>query len=83
VDDYWSIHPLLGCSAISEAWTKRAFWDFLHCFHLKDNSAALPHTDPNYDKLHKIRPILEAIRKNCLSNFDPGRDNAIDEAMVA
>ena len=82
-DDYWSTHPILGCPPITNGWTKRRFWAFLHCLHLNNNSTALPREDPNYDKLHKVRPIIEAVRLNCLSNFNPSRDNAIDEAMVA
>lgn len=82
-DDYWSTHPILGCEAIAKSWTKRKFWAFLHCFHLNDNAMALPREDPLYDKLHKVRPILNEVRRNCKANFVPGRDNSIDEAMVA
>lgn len=41
------------------------------------------HDNPDYDRLHKICPIVNAVKKNCLSNFDPGRVNPIYEAMVA
>ncbi len=44
---------------------------------------AAPREDPLYDELHKVRPILNEVCKNCEANFVPGRDNSIDEAMVA
>ena len=60
-DDYWSTHPILGCPAINKVWTKCKYWAFLHCFHLNDNSTALPHDHVDHDKLHKIHPILEQV----------------------
>ena len=82
-DDYWSTHPILGCPAISKVWTKRKYWAFSHCFYLNDNSTALPHDHVGHDKLHKVRPVLDQVRRNCCEKFNPGCENSIDEAMVA
>lgn len=37
----------------------------------------------NYDKLHKVHPVVEAVQKNCFFlNFIPNHNNAIDEAIT-
>ena len=38
--------------------------------------------DPNRDKLHLIRPLFEIVNKQCLGNYSPSRENAVDEAMI-
>jgi len=82
-DDYWSTHPILGCPAISKAWTKRKYLACVHCLHLNDTSPALPRDHPDHDNLHNSRPVLDQVKRNCRDKFNPGRVNSIDEAMVA
>ena len=54
----------------------------LSCFHLNDNSMMVPPTSPNFDRLHKVRPLVEMVKDNCLKQYHPSRHNSIDEAMV-
>jgi Transposase IS4 len=42
----------------------------------------VPKTDPCYDRLWKIRPLLEAILEACRANGIPGRFITLDEMMV-
>ena len=42
---------------------------------------ALPGT-PQYDRLGKVRPILEFLNNKFLTLYHPNRDNSIDEAMI-
>nr|XP_026488603.1 piggyBac transposable element-derived protein 3-like [Vanessa tameamea] len=52
---------------------------FLH-FH--DNSLQVPSCHPGHDRLHKIRPILESLKKKCQSI--PKRETlSVDEQMCA
>ena len=37
---------------------------------------------PGFDKLFKVRPFLESIRANFLSQYVPHKEVAIDEAMI-
>jgi hypothetical protein len=36
----------------------------------------------NYDKLYKIRPVLEMAKHNFKNNYKPSMNLAIDEAMI-
>ena len=40
-------------------------------------------TFAGHDKLAHVRPVLEAIRENCLLGYNPHMDSSVDEAMVA
>ena len=80
--DYWSTTSLLGCPELVYRWPYRKFRGMLTCLHLNNNRTMLPLTDSNFDRLHKIRPVLEMIRKNCLEQYCPSRYSSIDEAMV-
>ena len=38
--------------------------------------------DPGYDKLGKVRPVLEALQSRFVSSYDPHCEQSIDEAMI-
>ena len=42
---------------------------------------ALPGT-PQYDRLGKVRPILEFLNNNFLTLYNPNRDNNIDNDKI-
>lgn len=48
-----------------------------------DNSTLAPRGDQNYDKLGKVRPIIDAVREQFLRAYDPHQQSSIDEAMIA
>ena len=50
--------------------------------HFNDSSPAAVYGTPWYDKLFKIRPIIDAICEKCKSLYNPGKIISIDEAMV-
>lgn len=82
VEDYWSLHPLLGAPGIVQGMSIRRFKALQSCLHLNDNSKAKKRGEPGYDKLYKIRPMVESIRANCRRYYRLHREISIDEAMV-
>ena len=54
----------------------------MKCLHLNDNSTMIPRGQPGYDKLHRIRPLLDIINANSKAKYDLHREVSIDEAMV-
>jgi hypothetical protein len=83
---YWNQHPLLGAPGITQCmpcdWFKKII--VLRYLHLNDNSQARPRNDPNYDKLHKVRPLLNnvIISDNIQQAYIPHQQLSVDEAMV-
>ena len=49
--------------------------------HFSDNSTAPGKNDEAYDKLYKVRPLLQMLRKNCLA-APPEAHNAVDEQII-
>ena len=82
VEDYWSQHPLLGAPGVIQGMPVRRFKALQCCLHLNDNSTAKKRGESGYDKLHKVRPMLESVRENCLWYCRLHREVSVDEAMV-
>jgi hypothetical protein len=80
--DYWSGDSLLGVPGITAGMPIDRFKVLLRCFHLNDNSTAVPRNQPGYDRLHKIRPLIERLRQTWRACYNPPREQSIDEAMV-
>ena len=53
-----------------------------HYLHFNDNNLAVPRGSPRYDKLFKIRPLIEKLLATFLAMYKPHRENSIDKAMV-
>lgn len=64
VHDYWSQDPLLAVPGIVSGMPRTRFKMLMRNLHLNDNSQMLPRTDSGYDRLHKIRPLLDTIITN-------------------
>ena len=81
--DYWSQDFALGeYPAITNTFPRNRFWAILWNLHFNDNSLAVPRGDPNFDKLHKVRPLIDTLTMKFLTLYNPHRENSIDEAMV-
>ena len=69
--------PLLGWEICTEEGLKswlsrigivmaiRQFRALLSNLHFKEKSTAVPRGQPGYDRLHKVRPILQMVAHNC------------------
>ena len=83
VRDYWSQEPIFGeHPVITGAFARDRFFEILWNLHFNDNTTAFPRGHDNYDKLHKIRPVINFLSCKFLALYNPHRENSIDEAMV-
>lgn len=80
--DYWSSDCLLGVPGISAGMPVDRFKALLRCLHLNDNTTAVPRNQPGYDRLHKIRPMIDCLRETWRTIYHPPKEQSIDEAMV-
>ena len=79
---YWADDKNLNVPGVSEVMTKARYEKLSQYLHLVDDTQALPHDNPNYDPLFKVRPLLTMINANSLGAYIPGRELSIDEAMI-
>ncbi|XP_037034384.1 piggyBac transposable element-derived protein 4-like [Bradysia coprophila] len=79
---YWSSDPILRVDAIAAVMPASRFKKIVENLHLNDNEKQLPRTDPNYDKLHKLRPLLDHLNDVIDRVYKPSSRYSIDESMI-
>ena len=72
--DYWETNSIFSQPSIVKEMSWNSFEQLCGRFHFNDNSLTLTHRTPGYDKLYKIRPVIDAVWDK--SNV------SVDEAMV-
>ena len=82
LEDYWSQNSILGTPELVVTWPYRQFRALLSNLHFNDNRTAVPRGEAGYDRLHKIRPLLDMVARRCLAMYHPERELSVDEAMV-
>ncbi|GFY50058.1 piggyBac transposable element-derived protein 4 [Trichonephila inaurata madagascariensis] len=60
----------------------RKFIWILGNIHLNDNNLMPKKSEKNFDKLYKVRPLLDHLSEMFLKVFKPGQKQAIDESMI-
>lgn len=83
--DYWAQSTLTKTPGIAAVKTRTRFLQILHYLHFVDNEsevAQLPRDSPDYDKLYKIRDLLNITRRNIQGALNLRGNIAIDETLV-
>lgn len=80
--DYWSSAPDMKNVYISSFMPLNRFGWHLNNLHLNNNIIMPKKNDSKYDKLYKIRPMLEALKINFNKNYHAPEKVAIDESMI-
>ena len=80
--DYWSLSPVFHYFPVASRIPRKRFLEIQRFLHLRDNDSIIPHGQPGYDHLAKVRPILDALKESFLSSYQPSKENSIDEAMI-
>ena len=83
IDDYWITRWTFTTNTFSKVMTRDRFSCLLKFFHLNDNSKMPKKSEPGYDPLYKIRPMLNCLVENFKSNYNLGKEISIDESMVS
>ena len=59
--DYWETNSIFSQPGVVKGMSWNRFEQLFGRLHFNDNSLAPAHGTPGYDKLYKIRPVLDAI----------------------
>lgn len=76
---YWA--NATRVSSVAEVMPRNKFEQIKWKLHFNDNAKMKQRTEPGYDKLFKLRPLVDAIRANCLK-LKPEEHNAVDEVLI-
>ena len=82
IQDYWTREPMLHLPWYSSVMSQRKFLLLSQFLHFADSTNSLPRTDPTFDKLWKIRQVLELIKQRCKALYSPCLYISVDESMI-
>ena len=82
LDDYWSKDPMYHYSPIADRITRDRFRDISRYLHFVENATLTPRGSPGYDRLGKVRPVIDHLSSRFSDLYDPHREVAVDEAMI-
>ena len=80
--DYWKKDAIFHYSPVASRISRDGFFELHRYLYFTDNSTLSLPANPGYDKLGKIKPILERVRKVFRSVYCPPQNISIDEAMI-
>ncbi len=58
------------------------FMEISRYLHFVDNTTIAPRGSPQYDRLAKVRPVLEYLETRFSVVYTPGQDLSVDEATI-
>ena len=82
VCNYWSSDPILRVESISNVMPLKRFKKLVENVHINDNSTAVPKGQDGYDKLHKLRPLIDSLNEKCSTEYEHSNMLSVDESMI-
>ena len=79
---YWNQNPLIGNKGIQNTMTCNRYQNVQQYFHVSDRETEPARGADNYDRLYKVRPIIDMVSDTFKSRYVLSREVAVDEAMV-
>ncbi|XP_046391578.1 piggyBac transposable element-derived protein 4-like [Ischnura elegans] len=80
---FWSTDENFHCERVARIMSLNRFLKILRFLHINDNTKMPPRGSQNFDRLYKIRPLLNQLSETFPSAYSPSRFLSIDESMVA
>ncbi|KAL8597809.1 hypothetical protein ACOMHN_004924 [Nucella lapillus] len=79
---YWKEGSPFYNNWVASIMSKNRFEQLAKYFHLADSTKAVPRGQAGYDPLYKVRPLISLTQESFSSQFVPGRNVTVDEAMI-
>ncbi len=82
LDDYWRRDPTTHYAPIADRIARDRFRELSRYLHFVDNDSLVSRGSPGYDRLGKVRPLIDHLAQRFATQYRPSRDLAVDEAMI-
>ncbi|XP_071972612.1 piggyBac transposable element-derived protein 4-like [Engystomops pustulosus] len=82
IRSYWSTDVLYDTPMYRDVMPRKRFEAIMRFIHYSDNSLCPPASDPSYDRLFKIRPLVKHFNLKFAEVYMPEKNLAIDESLV-
>ena len=80
--DYWSTDEALHYFPVASRISRKRFLEIQRYLHFANNDNIVNRGEPGYDRLDKVRPVIDSVRQSFLANYKPHKENSVDEAMI-
>ncbi len=80
--DYWSTDPVLHYFPVASRISRTRFQQIKKYLHFTDNRYITAFGEEGYNRLAKVQPVIDMVKRVFLLNFQPHCQNSIDEAMI-
>ncbi|XP_064467766.1 piggyBac transposable element-derived protein 3-like isoform X2 [Ornithodoros turicata] len=80
--DYWSSMEIMRDPYIANVMSVKRFSSLLSNFHISDNSRAPERGTKDYDKLYKVRPLLNRLSQTFAKCYAPTKYQSVDESVI-
>lgn len=81
--NYWSSDPFLAVPSVAQVMSSKRYKKLIENIHLNDNTKAAPKGEKGYDKLHKVRPLIDMLNESITKPYKHSSFLAVDESMIA
>jgi len=62
--------------------SRKRYKKIVECIHLNDNATDAGRGNPNFDKLHKVRPLADHLNAAFQAAYQPSGELSVDESMI-
>lgn len=82
LDDYWKRDPLMHYAPVADRISRERFRDLSCYLHFVDKHTLVPRGSPGYDRLGKVRPLINHVTVKFAELYQPHCEVSVDEAMI-
>ena len=80
--DYWKCDPTYHFAPIASRISRDRFLEVSRYLHFVDNDTLEPCESPSYNRLGKVRPLINHFTDKFKEEYMPHKQVAVDEAMI-
>ena len=73
IADYWKDDPFTGNVGIKQTMTRNRFQEIFQLLHSTDSTQTPAHGKNGYDRLYKVRAVLNAVLENSQRCYSPNK----------
>ena len=82
LDDYWKWDSIFHYAPVADKISRERYREIARYLHFVDNSTLSQPGTPSYDRLGKVRPLLNYMQARFSAMYNPSRELSVDEAMI-
>ncbi|XP_040203738.1 piggyBac transposable element-derived protein 4-like [Rana temporaria] len=79
---YWSKKPILHMPIFSATMSRSRYDKIIRFLHFCDNSQCPPRNHTDFDRLYKIRPLIDFFNEKFAELYIPEQNISVDESLV-